>query len=101
MIIIKLIWAKSTELNYSRTRTKACHVEQVVGSPLLYKWRYSSVSRDKYFEYLNEKRPRGPRIYTRFRDNANILNCCRHFLSITRLLGLMLGLFKPDGIEFG
>jgi hypothetical protein len=23
------------------------------------------------------------------------------FLSITLLLGLMLGLFKPDGIEFG
>jgi hypothetical protein len=55
----------------------------------------------RIFEYITLKRPRGPRIYTRFRDKRELLNCCRHFLSITRLLGLMLGLFKPDGIEFG
>jgi hypothetical protein len=46
MIIIKIILAKSTKLNYMGTRNKTCLVEPVVGSPLLYKCSYIDPYRD-------------------------------------------------------
>jgi hypothetical protein len=57
---------------------------------------------DKYFEYLNQILfPRGPNLHRFLAITANIEKVFVQELSITLLLGLMLGLFKPDGIEFG
>ena len=67
MMIIAIIWAKSTELNKQEVMTRT-------------KWDW---------------------IFTRFRDNREFSIGVCHFLSIARLLGRTLGLFKPDGIEFG
>jgi hypothetical protein len=49
MIILKIIWAKSINLAYWETQTKACLVEPVLCSPLHYKWRYRIRYRWKKF----------------------------------------------------
>jgi hypothetical protein len=81
------------------TRTKTCLVEPVVGSPLLYKCSYIDPYRDiNILSIYTKYCPRGPHLLAITRIFKYVLF---RFLSITRLLGLMLGIFKPDGIEFG
>ena len=50
---------------------------------------------------IQTKNVRADREFTHLLAKIAKIQTLYFFLSITRLLGLMLGLFKPDGIEFG